>query len=400
MPASGGEERDGQGQGKGPAGQAGLRVALLVRKWSLRGGNEKVATEVARYLIQHGHQVLVLCQKVDDSTRTLDLPVQLQTLAGLSFDPVLAMTTFAWRAKAAVRRLRRDGAIDVVLGFNHSIEQDVYRLGAGTHAAYLQRAAGTSRTPWLDRAALALEQVRFRPAHYSRLIAPSAQVKEELMHHYPVPGERIDVVPNGVDLERFAPRPGQTPALRAELGLEAEGRVAVFVGQELQRKGFDAAVSACGRAGVSMVYVGQARRPPNLPPHVRWLGERADVPRVLCAADVLLLPSHYDPFGGVVLEAYACGIPAVATRRVGATELAAGTPLEELLIEDPKDEPAIDLALARALDGGPGVYGAQAREIACARSLQAFGRDLVRALLRATRCDAAHPAKDLENSGR
>ncbi len=342
----------------------------------------------------------MLCQKVDDSARTLDLPVQIQTLAGLSFDPLLAMTTFAWRARAAVRRLRRDGAIDVVLGFNHSIEQDVYRLGAGTHAAYLQRAGQTSSTPWLDRAALAMEQARFRPEHFLRLIAPSAQVKQELMRHYPVPAERIDVVPNGVDLARFVPRPEQRAALRAELGLQAQGRVAVFVGQELQRKGFDAAVLACGRAGVPLLYVGQARRPQDLPPHVRWLGERADVPRVLCAADVLLLPSHYDPFGGVVLEAYACGLPAVATRRVGATELALGTPLEALLIEDPHEGSAIDAALARALKGGPEVYGATAREIACARSLQAFGHDLVRSLLRAAHCDAAHPAKDPENSGR
>lgn len=308
------------------------------------------------------------------------------------------MSTFAYAARRAVRRLRQRGVVDVVLGFNHSIEQDVYRLGGGTHAAYLEMAEGTSRTPLLDKVALRLEQARFTPGAFVSLVAPSQQVKAEVLAHYPVPEAAVHVIYNGVDLERFMPQPELRAARRAALGLPAEAKVAIFVGQELQRKGFGAAVEACAQLGAQLVYLGQARAPSDLPPHVIWLGERRDVEAVMGAADALVLPSHYDPFGGVVLEAYACGLPAVATRRVGATELAVGTALDELLISRPQAQGELQEALARALTGGPAFYGAQARKVAESRGLQAFGRDLLQVLMCAAPRGRAGPGKDPKNS--
>lgn len=372
------------------AEQRKLRVALLTRKWSVRGGNERVATEVARLLLDRGHEVSVVCQKVDASAKGLVPAELIHDLRGASFDPTLAMLSFAARARRWFERAKAAGEFDLVLGFNHSVAQDVYRLGGGTHAEYMRlKAAHGLRGggPVLDRAALWLERQRFLPDRYSALIAPSVRVRDELIHHYEVPRERIEVVYNGVDGARFAPDPRARAEERRAWGISEGEPVALFVGQDLERKGFAQAVRATGQQRCALVYVGQAKRPRALPPHVRWIGERRDIERCYAAADVFLLPSFYDPFGGAVLEAYAAGLPAVATDRIGATELAAGSSLSQFLISDPQKMEVLCEKLEAAIRSGRACTN-EARAIASAQSLDRF-RQRIESVL----------TKDLERRG-
>ncbi|MEQ9498338.1 MAG: glycosyltransferase family 4 protein [Deltaproteobacteria bacterium] len=351
-----------------------MRVAILIRRFSTRGGNERQAFELARHLCGAGHDVHVYCHKADETAVLPDANVHV--LPGIRFDPTAAMLSYAWSTRRLVRRLRREDRIDRVIGFGQSVEQDVYRLGGGTHAQFLVATKdhpGARGGPVLDRVALRLERIRLRPDRSPHLVAPSHRVADELVRHYGVATDRIHVVWNGTDLERFQPGPAE------DLGWRDDRPLALFVGQDPHRKGFDIAAEATRRLGARLVYVGRGDRPGSLPDHVLWAGERRDMERVYRSADVLIAPSRYDPFGGVVLEAAACGRASVATRRIGATERFADSPLDALLVEDPEDIDGVTKALESAL-GDHAALGAAARDAVADASIQAWGERMVEVL--------------------
>jgi UDP-glucose:(heptosyl)LPS alpha-1,3-glucosyltransferase len=361
-----------------------LRVAILTRKWSVRGGNERQAVELARYLLRGGHEVRVLAQKADGSA---DDVAQAELLRGIGFAPTPAMVTWVMAAKRAVRRMRARGEVDAVVGFNQTTEQDVFRLGGGTHAAFLEATKDHPDArggPILDRIALAFERRRIESTPI--LIAPCLRVREELLEHYRIDPARIRVIVNGTDLSRFTPEgpPKEREEVRRRWGVTSDAKVALFVGHNPFLKGLDLAERAIGRLGLTLVYVGRAPRPARLPPHLVWEGERADLEKLYRAADLLIAPARFDTFGGVVLEAYASGLPAVATDLIGATDLARGTDLEGLLVRDPEDQERLVAAVEKALAGG-GALRAAARRVAAEATLERWGREMTACIAEAAR---------------
>lgn len=163
------------------------------------------------------------------------------------------------------------------------------------------------------------------------------------------PRARIDVVYNPVDLERFDPQAIDRAAARAALGAAAtDGRLVLGVVAQLSPwKGQDTAIEALALLvgeGIdahlllvgSAKFVARSTRFDNadyvaalrelvaregLHDRVSWLGEREDVPQLIGAMDVLLLPSWEEPFGRALIEAMALGVPVVATSVGGPPEI-------------------------------------------------------------------------------
>jgi glycosyltransferase involved in cell wall biosynthesis len=166
------------------------------------------------------------------------------------------------------------------------------------------------------------------------------------------PGASVEVVYNPVDLARFDPARidpadararllrelGGLPERRLLLGLVAQ--ISPWKGQEtaiealrlLVRDGVDAQLLLIGSAK----FVSRATRYDNegyvaelrarvarsgLEDRVSWLGEREDVPALMRALDMLLLPSREEPFGRTLIEAMALGVPVLATNVGGPSEI-------------------------------------------------------------------------------
>ena len=139
----------------------------------------------------------------------------------------------------------------------------------------------------------------------------------------------------GVDLERFAPDPGARARIRRVLGVGSDTRPLVaFLGSDYRRKGVDTLIAALARAARRAWIRDRRRTAPiaalrfeseanaaGLGARVHWLGVQPDPQRWLAAADLMLFPTRFDAFGSAVLEALACGVPAVVSRRAGAAEL-------------------------------------------------------------------------------
>jgi glycosyltransferase involved in cell wall biosynthesis len=168
-----------------------------------------------------------------------------------------------------------------------------------------------------------------------------------------VPGTRIEVLRNGVDLDLFAPR--DRLAARQELGLDSDRPVVLSVGWLVPRKGHDLAIRAvAAMPGVTLVIVGEGPDASALRRLAEQLGARQRVrfvdampqqglARFYSAADVLLLASSREGLPNVVLEALACGTPVVATAVWGTPEIVAA-PVAGRLVADRTPE-----AIAQAI---------------------------------------------------
>jgi D-inositol-3-phosphate glycosyltransferase len=168
-----------------------------------------------------------------------------------------------------------------------------------------------------------------------RLVANTAQERDELVALYAADAQSIDVVHPGVNHDVFVP--GGRAAARQRLGIDPGQRLVLFAGRLQPHKGPDIAIEALAQLprDVQMVVVGgpsgTGLEHPEALAHLavqRGVAHRVSfLPPVAqalladwyLAADVVCVPSHSESFGLVALEAQACGTPVVAAAVGGLT---------------------------------------------------------------------------------
>lgn len=167
--------------------------------------------------------------------------------------------------------------------------------------------------------------------------------------------DRLIVIPNGVDP---APFDRAEPVPRESLGVPADSHLALFVGRIDVQKGVDTLLRAAGRVAENrpdwhLALAGDGpladdlRRQTEGQTYLHWLGRRDDVPGLLKAADVLVLPSLWEGMPNVVLEAMAARRPVIGTRVEGTEDLV--VPDRTGWLVTPRDDHGLSDAL---LDAG------------------------------------------------
>jgi glycosyltransferase involved in cell wall biosynthesis len=164
----------------------------------------------------------------------------------------------------------------------------------------------------------------FRGNRYRRLVAISERVRKELKDYYQVPDERIVTIPNGINLSRFSPANAtQKAEVRREFGIPDGAQLILFVGSRFRIKGLKYAIEAMAKMNVKayLLVVGDDNNAPfkqmaeqlGVSDRIIFAGGRSDLPRIYPAADAFLLPTLYETFALVCLEAMASGVPVVAS---------------------------------------------------------------------------------------
>jgi D-inositol-3-phosphate glycosyltransferase len=170
----------------------------------------------------------------------------------------------------------------------------------------------------------------------NRILVATDKERDHLIQYYGTPPQMIGVVPCGVNLDLFSP--GDKAKSRQELGFAQDESIVLFVGRFAPLKGIDRLMEAMyhlqHHQSLRLIIVGgdgsgtpefqelqQLARNLGIQGGVTFIGriEQDNLPAYYSAADVLAVPSYYESFGLVALEALASGTPVVATK-VGAME--------------------------------------------------------------------------------
>jgi UDP-glucose:(heptosyl)LPS alpha-1,3-glucosyltransferase len=302
-----------------------VKILVVCRPLVFHGGIERATSGFLQALVEHGHDVHLLSAGPDPR------------LPGVHHHPLrLPPAPAPLRALALAIAARIAGARrhwDVVQTHERTLGAHVYRAGEGCHRAWLAARGRRGRGAY-NLVVLALERRVF--ATTPHIVAIARTGKAEIEQLFGVPPERVRVIYNGVDLERFHPalRTRARATARAEARVPEGAWTLLFVGGGFERKGLATAIEALGRleGDARLIVVGKGDRVPyqaqarrlGVAGRVAWLGPRPDVERWYAGADIVVLPTVYEPFGNVHLEALASGVPIVTTWRAGGAEIVAG----------------------------------------------------------------------------
>jgi UDP-glucose:(heptosyl)LPS alpha-1,3-glucosyltransferase len=305
-----------------------LRLALVRRGYSSTGGAEAYLKRLARGVIEAGHEVqLITTNEWPEDQWPFGTITRLRAESVFGFADEL-------------EQIRPQLHCDALLSLERVWSCDVYRAGDGVHRAWLSRrrkfelplkqfARALNRK---HRDLLHLEESLFVGRKAGRVIVASQMVKKEIVDLYGYPADRIDIVHNGVPLDKFRFDPELRQKSREDLKLKPDQTALLFAGSGWERKGLLFAIQAmalCKNRKMRLLVAGRGneklyktkrlrfwREEP-----VRFLGEVADIVRVYAAADIFILPTMYDPFSNACLEALACGLPVITTRSNGFSEI-------------------------------------------------------------------------------
>ena len=305
-----------------------LRIALVRRGYSPSGGAEGYLKRLARGMTEAGHDVQLIATNAwpEDQWRFGSV-IRLRAESVLGFANEL-------------EELRPNLHYDVLFSLERVWSCDVYRAGDGVHRAWLARRRNfelplkqfVRALNRKHRDLLQLEESLLADHKAARVIVASQMVKNEIVDFYAYPAGNIDIIRNGVPLDKFRFDPEVRQKAREDLKLKPDQIALLFAGSGWERKGLLFAIQAmalcknkklrllvAGRGNETLYKTARLRFWREDP--VRFLGEVAEVARLYAAADIFILPTIYDPFSNACLEALACGLPVITTRANGFSEI-------------------------------------------------------------------------------
>jgi glycogen(starch) synthase len=330
-------------------------VRVLMLSWEypplVVGGLGRHVEALARELVASGHDVRVVTRGDGERGRTEvrdGVRITRSALDPLAID-FTTETLLAW-AQAAEHALVRAALPvvkrwrpDVVHAHDWLVAQTAVTIAeavrapivATLHATEAGRHQGWLPLP-LNRAIHSVE--RWLAHRAAAVITCSTTMRDEVRDLFELPAEQITVVPNGIDAARWTATARSRARARDRIG--GDGPLLVYAGRLVHEKGVQTLLGALRslRATIPDLRLGvagtgwheselraQARRL-RIARSVEWLGfvPEEQLPAVLGAADVAVVPSLYEPFGIVALEAAVAGTPLVVAETGGLRDLAAG----------------------------------------------------------------------------
>jgi UDP-glucose:(heptosyl)LPS alpha-1,3-glucosyltransferase len=338
-----------------------VRVGLIARRFDPDGGGtERDLIVTAQCLAEAGHDITIYAAEARGTSRRWRV-VQVGSRWPVR---TLQLMRFAWDAPT---QARRDGA-DLVLSFARAVGADILRSGGGAHSAYLrsarrwrgERAAAAMRLRPYHRAQIIVERSAFRSPMLRRAIAVSKLVRTQLIDEFNLdPGKTVTLY-NGVDLERFhRASPAERTCFRQMYGVETGAPAVAFVGNGFARKGLGPLIKAwpaiksrpyllvAGADRSARRYIRLAHRL-GVGSRVRFLGAVGQIEELFHAADAFALPSFFEPFGNVVMEAMATGLGVLTSAQSGVAELLPAA-MHPFAVKDPANSAEIAERLAALL---------------------------------------------------
>lgn len=304
-------------------------IVLLKSRVGFRGGLEKYTLFLAKAFAQKGLSVALLTTGTSPCLEGVDV---------ISLGPDLS---FSWRHilrfNALCEQWIQRNPCKIIFGMERTTSQTHYRAGNGVHTVYLERRKlidplwkrVTFPLNPLHRAVLSIEKKIFENPRLKKLFTNSQMVKEEILQHYAIPEHKIKVVHNGVEWKAWESdfeKTFETPRMRTSHHF-------LFIGNGYQRKGLPfllRGLEQIRQEDFRLTVIGKDKNIPyfikmaaslDLNEKVEFLGPQQDMRPFYKKADTLVIPSIYDPFANVTLEALCMGLFVVTSSFNGGKEV-------------------------------------------------------------------------------
>lgn len=309
-----------------------MKIALIRQRYTAFGGAERFVSRAIQALQAQGAQVTIVTRRWEAGG----------ALSTLQCDPFYLGNL--WRDRGFSRgvcRLLARQNFDLVQSHERIPCCDIYRAGDGVHREWLQQRRrvlgpwgrlGLMLNPY-HRYTLAAEKRLFESPRLKAVICNSRMVKDEIRHYFGLAEEKLHVIYSGVDGAVFHPglRTEFRHPVRAQYGIPEDATLFLFVGSGFERKGLAALLQALAvlPEKAHLLVVGKDKKASTfktraarlgIGARVHFAGALHDVKPCYGAADILALPTLYDPFPNVALEALACGLPVITSHKSGAAE--------------------------------------------------------------------------------
>lgn len=310
------------------------RVLFLKRSFKKKGGLEKQAKLIVQAFQELGHEITLFTEEVDEMPPFET--IFCKKSIGLSFSKI-------YHFNEEAKRFIHSRKYDHIFGFDRTEEQSILRLGNGIHKSFLEKKKLI--LPWYrnflpknpqDYITLQIEKKGFSSPNLQTVITNSAMVKEELLSYYPVPASKIHVLHNGVEWEKnheafkeqFNIDPKKIPFVYDKSKVQL-----LFIGHGYARKGLLfllKALSYVPTCDFELHVVGsdknidffkQFAQKLNLHQSIHFHGATSCSTPFFQIADLCIIPSIYDPFANVTIEALSYGIPVLTSKMNGGKEI-------------------------------------------------------------------------------
>lgn len=311
-----------------------MKIALITKRVSQSlGGAERVSVNLAGKLSAAGHDVHIFTGHTDTVVEGTVLRL-IRTVKWLS---PLRLLSF----QRNVRNILRKEKFDLVYSLCQVYPVDIYRVGDGIHRHWMKVQYPGALLRWMKYLTslvhlvmIFLEGKIFQDDNRSFFITNSQLVKDQIIEYFHIPDEKIVVIYNGVDSNIFNPGvKAYRNEMRREHGIDDEDLVILFVSNNWERKGLATIIEAISKAGndkIRLLIVGRGNSRHYISlavgkkisaEQLTFIGRTGDVDKYYGMSDIFVLPSRYEPFANVCLEAMACGLPVITTRTNGASEI-------------------------------------------------------------------------------
>ncbi len=349
-----------------------LKIAILLDKFLPSRGGERYFSFLCAELAKRGHEVHVFATEAE---AVAGLPYLIHKIPVWKY-PRWLRTLSLWRAGG---RALADRHFDIVHAVAQCRAATVLNPHGGVERAYLRQEFASIGNPLYYAYKLLKRYLSVR--HYleihlqkrlyasggvRRVIAISAMIKRDIMDYYAYPADRISVVFNSVDLDRFHPRMREVyrAQKRTGLGVGADAILLLFAGNNFRLKGLETLLRALAllagqfpNRDFRLLVAGRGRprryrrlmRMLGITGRVMFTGPLSPMEHYYAAADIYVHPTFYDSCSLTVLEALASGLPTVTTRFNGAAQVIASQEGGKV-IDDPADSHELAAAIALYVD--------------------------------------------------
>jgi UDP-glucose:(heptosyl)LPS alpha-1,3-glucosyltransferase len=291
-----------------------MKIALIRPKVGFGlGGAENYTASVAREFVRLGHEVTIVANYCDLSgVQYINVPIY-------GRGSVIKTLSFFLN----VRRVLVNEKFDIVYTTWRFFPATWVRVSDPLHCFWVRfryKYSFLQKIRPRHRLILWLEKQSLKQAE--RIIVNSHLVRRQINKYYSDIKQPIEVIYNGVDLSRFNLDVKRfRKDIRFRLNISPQERVLLFVGNDWKRKGLSVLLSVFQKLPKETKLIVCGGKKLGRKGRIFFLGQTKNAEDFYAAADLFVLPTRYDPFANVVLEAMACGLPAITTKTNGASEI-------------------------------------------------------------------------------